>query len=356
MRRREFMTLLGSAAASPILWPLPARAQQPALPVIGFLDITFAGNRPHLLAAFRQGLAEAGYVEGQNVAIECRWAEGQFDRLPTLAADLVRRQVSVIAALGSTGAALAAKAATTAIPIVFSSSDDPVKLGLVASLSRPGGNATGVNFFSNELVAKRLELLRELVPGAARVAVLVNPTNVLAKPTVRDVQAASRTLGLQIRVLEASTNGEIDAAIGPERVCRLHAGHARARLCRGQGFRRRVAVCRGTIRAVSRLRRGGRTPAGDIIVTGLGAAVPAMRQVNRNIPIVMGYSIDPVGQGYAAGLARPGGNVTRLSRFVLSHGTRASRRSTVAILGRGPALPSPAFPPDPCSELLADRS
>src|SRR2546430_9839676 len=209
MRRREFITLLGGAAAT---WPLVARAQQGATPVIGFLNSQSSDAIADRVRGFRQGLKDAGYVEGENVAIEYRWAETQFDRLPTLAAELVRRQVVVIVA-ANTPSALAAKAVTTTIPIVFNVSEDPVRLGLVASLARPGGNLTGVNFFSGELAAKRLELLRELVPGAARVAVLVNPANpVNTETTLKDVEAAAGSIGLQIQVFRASTSAEIDAA------------------------------------------------------------------------------------------------------------------------------------------------
>ncbi|HEY7579331.1 MAG TPA: ABC transporter substrate-binding protein [Acetobacteraceae bacterium] len=210
VQRREFLTLVGGAAAT---WPLAARAQQPAMPVVGVLDGGASDRVREYLAPFRQGLGEAGYIEGQNVAIEYCWAEGHYDRFPELAAGLVRRQVSVIAVPTSTPASLAAKSATTTIPIVFSVGDDPVKLGLVASLARPGGNATGINFFIAELVAKRLGLLHELVRGATRVAVLVNPADpVRTESNVRDVEAAARAAGLQIHVLKASTIGEIDAA------------------------------------------------------------------------------------------------------------------------------------------------
>ncbi len=209
MRRRQFITLLGGAA---VVVPFGARAQQATMPVIGFLHPTSPDANADRLRAFRQGLKDTGYVEGENVAIEYRWAEAQFDRLPALAAELVHRQVAVIVA-GTLSAVVAAKAATTVIPIVFAVAEDPAALGLVASLARPGGNLTGINFFNYELVAKRLELLRELVPGAASVAVLVNPT--IAGPTeitVKGVDAAARAIGLQVRVLNASTSHEIDAA------------------------------------------------------------------------------------------------------------------------------------------------
>jgi putative ABC transport system substrate-binding protein len=208
MRRREFITLLGGAAA----WPHAARAQQPAMPVIGFLDPRSSDGPADLLQAFRRGLKETGHVEGENVAIEYRWADNQMDRLPALAADLVRRRVAVIVA-GASPAAFAAKAATTTVPIVFIAPEDPVKLGLVASLSRPGGNLTGVNFFTVEVLAKRLELLLRLAPGIVSVALLVNPDNpTIAETTVRDVEAAARAMALQVRVLNANTSREIDAA------------------------------------------------------------------------------------------------------------------------------------------------
>jgi len=208
IRRRKFLAaLLGGAAA----WPLAAGAQQPVMPVIGFLYGASPDPVARRLRAFRQGLKDSGYVEGENVAIEYRWAESQFDRLPEMVADLIRRQVTVIAAL-NTVAAVAAKAASTMIPIVFSSGEDPVRLGLVASLARPGGNATGINNFIGEVTAKRLGLLHELVPTANRVGVLVNPADVLTETALRDVQPAARAIGLQIQVVNASTSGEIDAA------------------------------------------------------------------------------------------------------------------------------------------------
>jgi putative ABC transport system substrate-binding protein len=209
VRKRDFITLIGGAAAA---WPLVARAQQPTMPVIGFLFSQTADPFADRLRALRQGLKEAGYVEGENLAIVYGWAEGQYDRLPALAGELVRRQVAVIVAAGEPST-LAAKAATTTIPIVFAVAEDPVRRGLIASLARPGGNLTGINFFNAELVAKRLELLRELVPGASRVAVLVNPSNIASgERTEKEVEAAARAMGLQIQVLNASTSREIDAA------------------------------------------------------------------------------------------------------------------------------------------------
>jgi putative ABC transport system substrate-binding protein len=210
MRRRGFIAGLGSAVA----WPVMARAQQPAMPVIAFVnggsaDMTVGA------AAFRKGLGEVGYVEGQNVTVEYHFLEGQYDRLPALVIDLVRRRVAAIVTPGLSEAAIAAKAATTTIPIVFGVDQDPVKLGLVASLARPGGNATGINFFAQELIAKRLGLLHELLPKAVRVAVLVNPSlGPSTETTLRDVQEAARVVGLQIHVLNASTSREIDAAFG----------------------------------------------------------------------------------------------------------------------------------------------
>ena len=209
MRRRKFITLLGSAA---VAWPLAARAQQPALPLVGFIRDGSAEASVRLAAAFRKGLSETGYVEGQNVTVEYHWLGGQYDLLPALVADLVRRQVAVIATPGGVPAR-AAKAATGAIPIVFGVGDDPVKLGLVASLARPGGNATGINILTSEVVAKRLRLLHDLMPKAARVAVLVNPGNAsVTDSTLREVEAAASTLGLQIQIIKATTISEIDAA------------------------------------------------------------------------------------------------------------------------------------------------
>ncbi len=206
MRRRDFITLVGGSVAA---WPLTARAQQPAMPVIGFLSSLSLVATDRFVAAFRQSLKESGYVEGQSLTIEYRWAEGQYDRLPALVADLVRQQVAVIAAFGPP-AALAAKAGTMTIPIVFVHGSDPVELGLVASLNRPGGNITGVNFFSNTLEPKRLELLHEVVPAAALIAVLFNPTRSDAETQSKDVQAAARAIGRKILVLNASGKRDFD--------------------------------------------------------------------------------------------------------------------------------------------------
>jgi putative ABC transport system substrate-binding protein len=218
MRRRQVITLLGGAAAA---WPLGAQAQQPVMPVIGFLNGTSPEGYGLFLSAFRQGLSETGYVEGQNVTIEYRWAEGQYDRLPALAADLVLRRVSVIAAT-STPANLIAKAATTTIPIVFTTSSNPVELGLVASLNRPGGNVTGAATLNVELGPKRLELLHEVVPMATIIVVLVNPTNPNVETQWSDVRAAARTIGQEILVVNARTDGEIDTVFA--RIVQQRAG------------------------------------------------------------------------------------------------------------------------------------
>ena len=211
MRRREFVSLFGGAAA---VWPIAARAQQSAVPVVGFITGFSADAAARYVAAFRKGLNQTGHVEGQNVTVEYHWLEGHYDRLPALMADLVHRQVAVIATPASTVSSLAAKAATATIPIVFSVPADPIPLGLVANLARPGGNATGINFFNSELAAKRLRLLHDLVPKAVRIAVLVNPANIPStESTLRDIPEAAHAMGLQIQmILNAATIGEIDAA------------------------------------------------------------------------------------------------------------------------------------------------
>jgi putative tryptophan/tyrosine transport system substrate-binding protein len=222
VRRREFITLLGSAAAA---WPLVARAQQPAMPVIGFLSSASQEPFAHLVAAFRRGLSEAGYVEGRNVVIEFRWAENQYDRLPALATDLVRRQVAVIVASGADPPVTAAKAATQTIPIIFTGADDPVKGGLVVSLNRPGGNTTGMTLFGAELEAKRLEMLRKLGSGTAKIAVLLNPNNPNAEARLEEVQRAQHANNQQLVILYAGTQTDIDAAfatMAAQRVTALH--------------------------------------------------------------------------------------------------------------------------------------
>ena len=214
MKRREFIALVGGATAiAPLLRARVAHAQQSAMPVIGFLNSQSPDTFADRVRGFHRGLKETGYIEGENVVIVYRWADNQNDRLPVLAAELVRRRVAVIAATGAINPALAAKAATTTIPVVFTVGDDPVRLGLVTSLARPGGNLTGINFLNVELAAKRLGLLRELVPTAARIAVLLNPANATnVETTLRDLEAAARTMGLQFHILNASNSREIDAA------------------------------------------------------------------------------------------------------------------------------------------------
>jgi ABC-type uncharacterized transport system substrate-binding protein len=209
VKRREFISLIGGAAAA---WPLAARAQQPAVPVIGYLSIGSAGGRRDFVAAFRRGLNETGFVEGRNIAVEYRWADDQYDRIPELVADLVRRQVAVLVAPGGTPTTRAAKALTTTIPIVFSTALDPVRGGLVASLNRPGGNVTGITDMALDLGAKQLELLHELLPQASRFALLVNPKSPLAEPTTTDVQRAGSAIGKQIETLAASVSSDIDSA------------------------------------------------------------------------------------------------------------------------------------------------
>ena len=208
MKRREFLTLLGGAAA----WPLTARAQQPTMPVIGFINAASPAEWTRFLTAFRAGLRESGFTEGQNVAIEFRWAEGRYDRLPGLAADLVNRRVTVLVATGGTTSAVAAKAATTTIPTVFSTGGDPVEEGLVASISRPGGNRTGVSLLTTALAPKRLEILREVVPKASVIGVLLNPNSAGAQPQLEDVEKAARAIDQQVRILHASGERDFETA------------------------------------------------------------------------------------------------------------------------------------------------
>ena len=241
MRRRDFIKGIAGPA---VVWPLVARAQQPTVPVVGVLDPRLPGNVQDLLRVFRQGLKDTGYVEGENLALEYRWAENQMDRLPTLAADLVRRRVAVIAAI-SPAAAVAAKEATTTLPIVFLVNEDPVRRGLVASLADPGGNLTGINILTVEVAAKRLDLLRELMPSATRVGVLVNPVNTsVTETTLSEVADAARPMGLQIKVVNASTSGEIETAFAsfyartarrPLRCCRPLFLYPKGSVCRAGG-------------------------------------------------------------------------------------------------------------------------
>jgi putative tryptophan/tyrosine transport system substrate-binding protein len=274
MRRRD---LIAGLVITTVIWPLAAHAQQPGMPVVGFLGVTSPGTQP-FLAAFRQGLSETGYVEGQNVVIEYRWTEGQYNRSSELAADLILHHVNVIVTLFTSTAALAAKATTSTVPIVFSVGDDPVKLGLVSSLSRPGGNLTGINFFSSEVTAKRLGLLHELLPKAARIGVLVNPTNVeITERTVKDVNAAAGPLGLQIEVLNASNGNEIDGAFTT-----LVSRHADGLLVGPDAFfvRRRVQIAilaaRHMVPAIYTI--GDYAEAGGLISYGTDVADSARQQ------------------------------------------------------------------------------
>ena len=280
MRRREFITIFGGAA---VVWPLAASAQQTAMPVVGFVNFASAKNYTTQLAAFLKGLRETGYVDGQNVAIEYRRADGQNDRLPAMVADLVRRQVAVIAAT-STPAALAAKAATTTIPIVFETGSDPVKLGLAASLNRPGGNVTGVTQTNVAVTPKRLQLLHEVVPTASIVALLVNPAEpALAETTTKDVQAAARTLGLELHVLNASSEDDFDAVFA--KLIELRAGG----LVIGPGAffasqRTQLAALTGSSRRasdlpVSRVRRGRWL---DELRSGPWRGIPPSRHLYRS--------------------------------------------------------------------------
>jgi putative ABC transport system substrate-binding protein len=220
MRRRAFISLLGGAAASPVLWPLAARALEPPMPLVGFINSSALGGYRNLLIAFRKGLADMGFVDGRSVAIEYRWAEGRFDRLPELAADLVAHGAAVIVA-GGIGSALGVRAASATIPLVFLAGDDPVKFGLVASLNRPGGTATGVAWLTSELFAKRLEIVRELAPGARAIGVLVNPKSPEAAPQLQEIEAAARTLGQPLRIGNASSDADFGVAF---------AGFAEARV------------------------------------------------------------------------------------------------------------------------------
>jgi putative ABC transport system substrate-binding protein len=239
VRRREFITLLGGAAAA---WPLPARGQQPAMPVVGFLNSGSPNGRANFVAAFRRGLREIGYVEGQNVALEYRWANDQYDRLPELAADLVRRQVSVIAAIGTSAPGLAARAATSVIPIVFQTGGDPIKDGLVTSMNQPSGNVTGTSIFATGLEGKRFNLLHEVVPRSATIAVLLNLNSIAAEAQSTDIQSAAHALQRPVRVLNASTDQEIDAAFATVVEEKLGGLHVTSGLLFNSQHRRIVAL------------------------------------------------------------------------------------------------------------------
>jgi putative tryptophan/tyrosine transport system substrate-binding protein len=219
LKRREFITLLGGAAAA---WPIAARAQQPAMPVIGFLSSRSPGESSGVVAAFRRGLSEAGFVEGQNTVIAFRWAEGAYDRLPALAADLISLRVAVLVAAGGTPSLIAAEAATTTIPIVFTAVIDPVQLGFVPSFNRPGGNVTGISLFNNALLAKRVGLLHEVAPTASMIAMLRNPNSPVVEDDMKSVLATAQSLGLTVEVLNASTERDLDATF--EAMARLHVG------------------------------------------------------------------------------------------------------------------------------------
>jgi putative ABC transport system substrate-binding protein len=278
MRRREFITLLGSAVAT---WPRAARAQQAAMPVIGVLISTTVASFAERLAAFRHGVNESGFVEGQNVTIEYRSAEGHDERLPALAADLVRRQVTVIAT-ASTAAALALKTATTTIPIVFSTGADPVEIGLVASLNRPGGNLTGVSFFVNKLVAKRLELLSALVPGASTIGMLVDPTNPNTEADTRDAQAAADVIGRTLLVIKAATEREIELAYAAVVQQRVSALFVAAHINLTNWHDQIVALAARHAVAVS-------YPARDYVAAGgLMSYGPNQRDVYRQVGVYVG--------------------------------------------------------------------
>jgi len=350
--RRKFLATLGGAVA----WPLAARAQQPAMPVIGVLSAEWPDLFTDRLRAFHDGLRETGYVEGRNVAIEYRWAEGRNDRLPALAAELVHRQVSVIVTAGSTPATLAAREATTTIPILFYIGANPVEVGLVTSLSRPGGNLTGVVTLNVEVVAKRLELLHELVPTATIIAALVNPTApVLAETMTRDLQAAARTLALELHVLHASSEREIDTAFAT--LVQLRAGalvigtdalfNSRSEQLAGLALRHAVPaiyqfrefVSAGGLMSYSTIVEGqnvaieyrltegrfDRFPeqVADLVhrqvsvIASPGGSVAALaaKAATRTIPIVFGVAEDSVKLGLVASLARPGGNATGINFF-----------------------------------------